>query len=140
MKLYYYDLSSKYYVTGRGWLYDRKGTLIDTKLPRPLPPLVCQLPQLVTLWSEMDATSQIGQEGRDSILDNIHSALTGIDIILNRQREQANSHVDFVYKKYEKIDNMNIEELETYKKGCRNGWKYLISHEKESVGSICVNG
>lgn len=59
MKPDYTDLPSEYYGTGKGRLYDRKAALHDTELPRPEPPLVCQPPRLVTLWSEMDATSQI---------------------------------------------------------------------------------
>jgi len=65
--------------------------------------------------------------------------LTRIDIGLNRQRARADAHANYVYKIDEEIDNMNTEELKAYAKACRNGWKDLIVHEGEGVGSVCVN-
>ena len=86
----------------------------------------------------MDATSQIGREGRNAIIDKIHSALTRIDIDLNRQRAWAKVHANFVYKKNEDIGNMNIEELKAYAKGCHNGWQDLIVHEEDGVWLVCA--
>lgn len=90
-------------------------------MSHPLPPLVPQPPRLVTLWSELDATSQIGQEIRDVIIDNIQTALTGIDVVLNQQREGKGARANFVYKLDEEIDNMDIEEVKSYAKGFRDG-------------------
>lgn len=74
---------SEYYGNRRGRLYDHKGALRDTELPRSQPPLVCPPPRLVTIRLEINVTSQIGREGRDSIIENIQSALTVIVIVLN---------------------------------------------------------
>ena len=87
----------------------------------------------------MDATSQIGRKGRDAIIDNIQSALTEIDIGLNRQRARANAGANFVYKTDEEIDNMYTEDIKEYARACRNGWQELIVNEEEGVGLVCVN-
>ena len=86
MKPNYNDLPFEFYGTWSGRIYEHKGALWDIELSHPLPPLVRQPPRLVTFWSKMDATSQIGREGRDAIIDNIHNKLTKIDIGLNQQR------------------------------------------------------
>lgn len=67
---------SEFYGTGIGQTYEHKGTLGDTEFPFHPPPLVPQPPRLVTLWSKMDATSHIGREARDAIIDKIHTSLT----------------------------------------------------------------
>lgn len=59
MKHDYTNLWYEYYGTGKGWLYDHKGTLRDTEFTLLYPPLVCQHLRLVSLWLEMDSTSQI---------------------------------------------------------------------------------
>ena len=40
----------------------------------------------------MDATSQISQEARDVMIDNVYSGLGGVDVCLNRQ-EHVKMHV-----------------------------------------------
>jgi len=109
MKLDYNELPTEYYSTGKGQLYNHKGALCDAGWPHPEPPLLHQPPCLVYFPSEIDGTSQISWEERDSIIDNIQSALTGIDIGLNRQRAWANARAIFIYKTHEEIDNMNVE-------------------------------
>ena len=88
----------------------------------------------------MDATYQISLEARDSIIDNVHSGLGGVDVCLNRQRVHENAHVNFVYYTDEEVDNMSFEYLKTYAKNRRNGWHELIFHEEDGMGMICVNG
>jgi len=92
------------------------------------------------LRSKMDATSQISQETRDAIINNVQTGLGRIDIGLNRKRARDNVHSNFVYNKDEEIENMNIEELRAYAKHCCNGWQDVILHGEEGVGSVCVNG
>lgn len=33
---------------------------------------------------------------------------------------------------------MSLEDVHSYVKACYNGWKNLIGHEGEGMGSICV--
>ena len=84
--------------------------------------------------------SQISQEARDAIIDNVHSGLGGVDVCLNRQRALENLHANFVYYTNEEIDNMSVEDLKKYAKNCRNGWQDLIFYEEEGMGIVCVNG
>ena len=58
----------------------------DAELTRPEPPLVSRPLHVETLWSDMDATSQISRKVRDAITDNVQNGLGRIDIGLNRQR------------------------------------------------------
>ena len=88
----------------------------------------------------MDATSQISREARDAIIDNVQTGLGGIDIDMNRQREQPNAHANSVYNTNEEIKKMNIQELRTYAKYFHNGWQDLLLHEEGGVGWVCVNG
>ena len=88
----------------------------------------------------MDATSQISREARDVIIDNVHKGLGGVDVCLNRQRARENARANFVYCTDEEIDKMIVEDLRIYAKNCRNGWKDLILHEEEGMGTVCVNG
>ena len=69
----------------------------------------------------MNVTTQFGREARDVLLDNIHTALTGIDVVLNRQRAQDGAHANFVYKSNLQIDNMNFEEVSVCEKACHDG-------------------
>ena len=87
----------------------------------------------------MDATSQISQEARDVMINNIYRGFGGVDVCLNRQRAHENARVNFVYCTDEEIDNMNVEDLRIYAKNCRNGWQDLILHEEEGMGMVCVN-
>ena len=87
----------------------------------------------------MDSTSQISREAKDAIIDNVHSGLGGVDVCLNRQRARENTSTNFVYCTDEDIDNMNVEDLRTYAKNCRNGLQDLIFHEEEGIGTVCVS-
>ena len=64
----------------------------------------------------MDATSQISQEARDAIIDNVHSGLGGVDVCLNRQRAREDACANFVYCTDEDINNMNVDDLRIYAK------------------------
>ena len=97
MKPNYNDLPSEFFGLGKGRLYDRKGAKRDVELPRPELPLVSRPFWVKTLWSEMDATSQISQEARDVMIENVHSRLGGVDLSLNRQRAHENARANFVY-------------------------------------------
>ena len=83
MKPNYNDIPSEFFGPRKGQLCDRKGTRHDVELPCPEPPLVSRPLRVETLRSEMDATSQISQEARDAIIDNVHSGLGGVDVFLN---------------------------------------------------------
>lgn len=50
-------LPSEFYSTRRGQTYEHKGALRNIELPHPLPPLVPQIPCMVTLQLEMDIIS-----------------------------------------------------------------------------------
>jgi hypothetical protein len=61
----YTNLPSKYYGVGKGRTYNRRGAFRDPVFPRPPPPLVSHPPRVVSLPSEMEATSQVGRtQGR----------------------------------------------------------------------------
>lgn len=86
MKPNYTNLSSKFYGVGKVQTYNHRVAFQDTTFPQPPPPLVPQPPRVVSLQSEMDATSQVGQEVRDAIKDNLKTLLVEIDVDLNRPR------------------------------------------------------
>ena len=109
------------------------------ELPRPEPPLVSRPFRVETLRSEMDATSQISREARDVMIENVHSGLSGVYLCLNRQIARENARGNFVYRTYEEIYNMNVEDLRTYAINCRNGLQDLIFHEEEGTGTVCVS-
>ena len=97
MKPNYIDLPSKFFSPRKGRLCDHRGARRDVELPCPKPPLG-SLPLCVkNLRSEMDVTSQISREARDAIIDNVHSALGGVDVCMNRQRACENARVNFLY-------------------------------------------
>ena len=75
---------------------------------------------------------------REDITDNLNSAFYGIDVHLNRRRERSNVLDSFVYKTYDEIYSMSIEELRSYAKVFRNGWKYLIVYEEGGIGLVYV--
>ena len=136
----YNDLPSEFFGPRKGWLCDRRGARSDAKLPRLEPPLVSQPFRVETLWSEMDATSQISREARDAIIDNVHSGLGGVDVCLNRKRAWENARANFVYCTDEEIDNMSVEDLRIYVKNYRNIAQDLILHDEEGTWMVCVNG
>ena len=59
MKPNYNDLLLEFFDLRKGRLYDHKGTKRYVELPRREPPLVSRYFRVETIWSEMDATSQI---------------------------------------------------------------------------------
>ena len=95
MKPNYNDLSSEFFGPRKCRLCDRRGTRRDVELPRLEPPLVSRNFRVETLWSEMDATSQISREARDVIIDYVYSGLGGFDACLNRQRARENARAIF---------------------------------------------
>ena len=111
MKPNYNDLPSEFFGPGKGRLYDCKGAKQDVELPHPEPTLVSRPFRVETLRSEMDVTSQISQEARDVMIDNVYSKLGGLDVCLNLQRARENARANFVYCTNEEIDNMNVEYL-----------------------------
>ena len=139
MKPNYNDLPSEFFGPGKGRLYNRKGAKRDVELPHPEPPLEGQPFQVEALRSEMDVTSQISQEARDVMIDNVYSGLGGVDVCLNRQRAHENARANFLYCTYEEIENMNVEDLRIYAKNCHNGFQDLILHEEDGTGMVCVN-
>jgi hypothetical protein len=84
------------------------------------------------------ATSDVGKEARNAIKENLESIFYGVDVGLNRQRTEANSQANFVYKTNEEIDSMSVEDIKEYAKFCRNGWKVLIQNDEPNVGLVCV--
>ena len=71
--------------------------------------------------------------------DNVYSGLGGFDVSLNRQRARENARANLVYCTDEEIDNMNVEDLQTYAINCCNGLQDLIFHEEEGTGTVCVS-
>jgi hypothetical protein len=57
---------------------------------------------------------------------------------LNRQRVEANSRVNFVYKIDEEIDSMSIEDIQEYTKCFHNSLKELIQNDEPNTGLACV--
>ena len=82
---------------------DHRGARRDVELPRTEPKLVSRPLRVETLWSEMDATSQISREARDAIIENVHSGLGGVNVFLNRKRAHENARTNFVHYTYEEI-------------------------------------
>jgi hypothetical protein len=88
--------------------------------------------------SEMRATSNVGKEARNAIGENLESIFYGVDVGLNRQRIEANSRVNFVYKSDEEIDSMSIEDIREYEKCFRNSLKELIQNDEPNTRLVCV--
>ena len=140
MKPNYNDLLSECFGPGKARLHDRKGARRNVVLPCPEPPLVSRPFWVKTLRSDMEATSQISWEARDSIIKNVHSGLGGVDVFLNWPRADENARTNFLEYTYEEIDNMSVEYLKTYANICHNGWHDLIFHDEEGMGMVYVNG
>lgn len=138
MHLDYTYLPSKYYSVGKGHTYNRRGVDRDpTFLRSPLPLVSRPKPRVVSLKSKMEATSQVGREEWEAIVDSLNSSLSGIDVGLNRQRERYNTHDKFVYKIDDEITSMSLEDLRAYAKNCCDGWQGLINHEDEETRLVC---
>lgn len=108
MHLYYIDVPSKYWGVGRGWAYNQKGTFWDPLVPNPPPPLVSQLPRVVSLCLEFDATSQVSWDEKGEISKSLQLSLVGIDVNFNQERAWSNSCDTFVYRTNDEIDGMSI--------------------------------
>ena len=108
-------------------------------LPKPTPRLVPQPKRVVTLRSEMEATSQIGLEVRTVIGDNLPSALVGVDVRMNRHRAHACFCAHFSYKTNGEVDSMSLEDSKAYAKHFRDGLFDLLHHEEGVSGVVCEN-
>ena len=86
----------------------------------------------------MRATSNVGNEARNTIGKNLESNFYGVDVGLNRHRIEANSRVNFVYKSDEKIDSMSIQDIQEYAKHCHNSLKELIQNDEPNTILVCV--
>ena len=87
----------------------------------------------------MEATSQIGLEARTVIGDNLHFALVGVDVGMNRHRACACSRACFSYKTDIEVDSMSDEDVKAYENNFRDGWFELLHHEGEGRGEVCEN-
>jgi hypothetical protein len=134
----YTSLPSSYYGVGKGRTYDQKGAYRNATLQRPPRPLVSHPTGEFSSHSEMRATSDVGKEARNAIRENLGSIFYGVDVGLNRQRVEANSRANFVYKTDEEIDSMSIEDIWEYAIFFRNGWKELIQNDESNTGLVCV--
>ena len=76
----------------------------------------------------------------DAIIDNVQSGIGGIYVCMNRQRAWDNARANFMYHRYDEIDNMSVEYLRMYVNNFCNGWHDLIIHEEEGMGLVCANG
>ena len=88
--------------------------------------------------SELWATSDVGKEARNAIIENLESIFYGVDVGLNRQRIETNSCVNFVYKSDEEIDSMSIEDIREYEKHWCNSLKELIQNDEPNTKLVCV--
>ena len=86
----------------------------------------------------MEATSQVGKDAREAIVDNLNSTLIGIDVGLNQKRVWSNAHETFVYKVNDETDCMSLKEVWSYTKKFHSGWKDLIGCAKEGMGLVCI--
>ena len=68
----------------------------------------------------------------------MESIFYGVDVGLNRQRVEANSRANFVYKTNEEIDSMSVEDIWEYEKFYHNGWKVLIHNDELNIRLVCV--
>jgi hypothetical protein len=107
-------------------------------LQRPPQPLVSRPTGEFASYSEMRLASDVGKEDRNAIRENLESIFYGVDVGLNRHRDEANSRVNFVYKIDEEIDSMSIEDIQKYKKKFCNGWKELIQNDEPNTRLVCV--
>ena len=98
MKPDYTDASSKFYGVGKGRMYEREGSFHDPLFPKATPRLVPRPHIIVTLRSEMEATSQIGLEARTVIGNNLPYYLVRVDVGMNWHRARACSHAHFIIK------------------------------------------
>jgi hypothetical protein len=137
MHLDYTSLPSKYYGTGKGRTYDRKGAYRSVALSRPPQPLVPRPTGAFASLSEFQATSEVGKEARTAIGENLEAMFYGVDVGMKRQRAEANSQATFVDKTDADLDAMSAEEVLEYAKFCRDGWKKVIQNDDPNRRLVC---
>jgi hypothetical protein len=137
MKPDYTSLPSKYYGTGKGRTYNRKGAYRSGALPRPPQPLVPRPKGAFASLSEFQSTSEVGKEARTAIGENLESMFYGVDVGMKRQRAEIDSRATFVDKTDADLDAMSAEEVLEYAKFCRDGWKKLIQIDDPNRGFVC---
>jgi hypothetical protein len=122
----YTSLSFDYYGADKGRTYDRNRVYRNATLQSPPWPLVsrptCAFASNLELWD----SSEIDKEARNAIRKNLESIFYGVDVGLNRQWEEANSWVIFVYKTNAELDTMSVEDIKEYAKIFDDGWKEVI--------------
>jgi hypothetical protein len=134
----YTSLPSKYYGTGKGCTYDRKGAYRSAAVSRPPQPLVPRPTGAFASLSELQATSEVGKEARSAIRENLEAIFYGVDVGMNRQRAEANSRATFVYKTDEDLATMSAEDVLEYAKFFRDGWKKVIQNDDPNRRLVCV--
>ena len=98
MKPNYTSLPSKYYGTGKGRTYNRKGAYRSGSLPRPPQPLVPLPKGVFASLLEFQSTSKVGKEARTAIGENLESMFYGVDVGMKHQGGEANYRATFVDK------------------------------------------
>jgi hypothetical protein len=68
----------------------------------------------------------------------LESIFYGVDVGLNRQREQDNSQAIFVYKTDVELDTMSVEYLKEYAKIFHDGWNEVIQNDELNIRLVCV--
>jgi hypothetical protein len=137
MKLDYTNLSSKYYGTGKGRTYNRKGAYRSGALSRPPQPPVPRPKGTFASLSVFQSISEVGKEARTAIGENLESMFYGVDVGMKRQRAEADSRATFVDKTDADLDAISAEEFLEYAKFCRDGWKNLIQNDDLNHRLVC---
>ena len=133
----YTDILFDFYGVGKGRIYNRKGALRDPSTLRP-PPHISRPPRLVNYKLEMDPTSQVGTTARHNVVEGLTSTFVGVDVRLSRERACATIRKKFVYKTYDELDCMGIEDLKAYAMVCHDIASDRISNQTSSIGEVCV--
>ena len=137
MKPDYTSLPSKYYGTGKGRTYNRKGAYRSGALPRPPQPPVPRPKGEFASLSEFQSTSEVGKEARTAIGENLESMFYGVDVGMKRQRAEIDIRATFVDKTDADLDAMSAEEVLEYAKFCQDGWKKLIQNDDPNRTLLC---
>jgi hypothetical protein len=137
MKPDYTSLPSKYYGTGKGRTYNRKGAYRSGSLPRPPQPPVPHPKGAFASLSEFQSTSEVGKEARTAIGENLESMFYGVDVGMKRPRAEIDSRATFVDKTDANLDAMSAEEVLEYAKFFRDGWKKLIQIDDPNRRLVC---
>jgi len=137
MKPDYTSLPSKYYGTGKGRTYNRKGAYRSGALPRPPQPPVPHPKGAFASLSEFQSTSEVGKEARTAIGENLESMFYGVDVGMKRQRAEIDIRATFVDKTDADLDAMSAEEVLEYAKSCRDALKKLIQNDDPNRRLVC---